>query len=219
LGADLSGNVPGADGGDRQDAGGDDVDAGRVDAGLSPNLPVAEDAGASVDAGLARDGGLAPSLPVDAATVEDASGGSTGSEAGVGDAGVVDAGATGSSGDAGTDAGASPCAGQAVFGLCWYLAADGVSCNATCSGHGGFDTRGVSYVGTSSQGGSLAACTQILTALAGPGSAVAEGMRADNVTLGCHLWSDNARWWLSGGPAFDPATAGGSARIACSCTR
>jgi len=223
LGPDSAGDVPdaGTDAGDRQDAGGDELDAGRVDSGLSPNSPVVGDGGGGVDAGLA------PTVPVDAATVADASDGSTGSEAGASDAGVVDAGATGAPGDAGadagtdagTDGGSSPCAGQSVFGLCWYLAAANSSCNAACSAHGGFDTGGTSYFGTLSEGGSLAECTQILTALAGPGSPVAEGVRADNVTFGCHVWNDNSRWWLSSGPAFDPNTAGGSLRITCSCRR
>jgi len=209
---DSSGDSP-----DSDVDGGDDADAGELDTGLLYNPPFDRDAGPARDA-------LVPNVPVDAATAD--AGGSSGSDAGAQDAGTRDAGVdaggrdagTDAGVDAGTDAGVSPCAGQSVFGLCWYLAAFDTSCNEECSTRGGFDTRARSYIGTSSQGGSLAECTQILTALGRPGT-VGEAMRADNFTFGCHVWTDDARWWLSTGPALDPSTAAAEVRMACACTR
>jgi hypothetical protein len=114
------------------------------------------------------------------------------------------------------------CAGTRAFGLCWYLGAPGVSCSQACAARGGFDTRAIHYVGTTSQGGSQAACTQILTALGQPGPVIA-AIRTDGSGLGCHVWSDGTRFWLDDpGPLFKPtATAPGNlpVEIACGCIR
>jgi hypothetical protein len=137
-----------------------------------------------------------------------------GASAGLRDAAVADAAQPSRA-----DASSTPCAGESVSGLCWYLSSNGRSCNDTCSSHGGYDPRGASFVGTDSQGGSLEECAQILRSL-GRSSRVIEGMRSDDNGFGCHLWSDGSSWWLRS-PQFRPdvQAEGSGIGIACACSR
>jgi hypothetical protein len=113
-----------------------------------------------------------------------------------------------------------PCGGSRVLGLCWYFSDPETSCNDSCSSRGGFDSRATQYVGTTSQGGSVDACRQILTALGKPGSVVT-ATRDDNLGLGCHVWTDGTRYWLDDpSPLFMPAlVAPPQASVACACAR
>ena len=122
--------------------------------------------------------------------------------------------------DAGNDAGQAPaCEGELLYALCWYLAPTETSCNDACASHGGFDARGTSYVGTQSQGGSLAECSQLMSALGRTGS-VEEGTRSDDYGMGCHVWTDGTNWWLNDpGPLFRPTVSAPGARIVCACVR
>jgi len=137
------------------------------------------------------------------------------------DAGVdaaVDAGVDAAV-DAGTDAGPPPpCAGQRLYGLCWYLAQGNTSCNDACSSHGGFDSRSTGYVGTLSQGGSLSECTALMTALGRPGSVIAS-RRDDDNGFGCHVWNDGTRYWLQDEPDFRPTVEVPDIRSVCGCMR
>ncbi|MET0340545.1 MAG: hypothetical protein ABW252_06065 [Polyangiales bacterium] len=171
------------------------------------------DGGPSGDAGQEDAGSIlvpnVPVVPADAAARD---------AAGPADAGVPTDAATPA--DAGADAGTFACAGQRLLGLCWYLGAVDQSCDQACAARGGFDTRTASHVGTSSQGGSLAACMQILAALGRTGP-VEEGMRSDDFGLGCHFWPNGDMWWLTR-PSFRPSAAspaGTGVRIACGCLR
>lgn len=188
------------------------VDAG---AGLGDAAAVhaASDAGVSrvADAGMHDAGGLEPSVAVDAGAIR----ADAGLVVDAGD-GAVSASSDGGVSDAGSVAGA--CAGQAVLGVCWYLGAEDTSCTDECGSHGGTDSRAMSVVGTSAQGGSEQSCAEVLTALGRPG-AVGTGMRADDVGLGCHVWSDGARWWLASRPGFDVDAHGPGVRLACGCLR
>lgn len=206
----------------------DDVGVGMSATDASAN----EDAGASED-GSARnpaDSGAAPNVPVevsgpvdaavpDAATTSPAGvdaatpAADAGADAAARDAGAPDGGAR----DAGADAATPPCAGEALLGSCWYLGAANTSCNQLCSTHGGFDTNANSYVGSSSQGGSLANCQRVLSALGASGTA-ASGRRPGGPGLGCHIWSDGQPWWLTS-PDATPDVAIPEARIACGCKR
>ena len=85
-----------------------------------------------------------------------------------------------------------------------------------CNAHGGYDDATGQYVGTESQGGSLAECGQIFVALGYAGD-VNAGYRDDELGLGCHRWSDGVLWWLEEYPAFDPDDSHGGAQIACGC--
>lgn len=62
-----------------------------------------------------------------------------------------------------------PCAGYSYAGYCWYAAASfGVSCDTTCSSHGGNNSNGtINYVGS---GGSLANCQAVANGLGYDGS-------------------------------------------------
>lgn len=183
------------------------------------------------DAGAVRD--IDAEIDVDAAVDPPRDASATFDDARVGDAasGFVDAGAVvgGDAGQTGPDAGGADagghdagilgCGGRVVFGLCWYLGATGDSCNETCSRNGGFDLRAIEYVGTSSQGGSLAECTQIMRAF-GIAGTVGEGKRSDNLGAGCHLWTDGAPWWLDDpSERFGPGEDLSGVRIACACIR
>jgi len=207
------------------------LDAGPLDAGDRRDANVPNDGGTSVntDSGVLKpnialsdadppdedDSGMA--VPRDAGMDAGTDGGMDASiDAGV-DAGAdaaVDAGI-----DAGTDAGPPPpCAGQRLYGLCWYLAQGNTSCNDACSNHGGFDARSIGYVGTLSQGGSLSECTELMTALGRPGSVIAS-RRDDDNGFGCHVWSDGSRYWLRDEPAFRPTVEGPDVRSVCGCMR
>jgi len=205
---------------------------GRVGVGLLPDL--SHPAGSPGDSGSAGSAGADASRPGYTAGDPATDAGDVTSDAAVPmdastdaalDAAVGDAGQPG---DAATDAAPAgdsgpplSCAGEPLFGICWYLAAPSSSCNATCSTHGGFAASASSYVGTSSQGGSVEKCTQILTALGQPGT-VQKATRDDD-GLGCHIWSDATRYWLDDpSPPFNPAAStpsGLNGRIACGCIR
>lgn len=180
-----------------------------AEAGLSPNAPttIANDASAPAAGDAAVD------ASADAA-LRDA-GDASRSEAGV----QSDAASGPDAQTPPVDASSSSCAGESVFGLCWYLERDGRSCNDTCSAHGGYDPRAESYVGTDSQGGSIEECAQILSAL-GRSSRVNEGTRSDDLGLGCHVWTDGTPWWLRE-PRFHPdvAAPGSTIGIVCACAR
>jgi hypothetical protein len=167
-----------------------------------------------MDAGMAPDASLPSAQPIDASVLVDAS-----------DAGrlPIDAGPAA---DSGTSADASPpppsCAGNATLGICWYLGAGSSSCNDACKSHGGFDSRAIGEVGTTKQGGSLAACSQIMKALGQAGS-VGTATRSDQSGFGCHLWPGGTLYWLDDpSPLFSPSVASSSntpVRIACGCLR
>lgn len=201
---------------------------GRVGVGLLPldaaSTPPhlerdAGEAGLGFDAFVPSDGGLLENdVLVDAGAPRDA-----GLDAGR-DAGQ-DAGADGGT-DAGLDAtvdAALPpdCAGEIVFGVCWYLAQANTSCNDSCAAHGGYDSRTASYVGTSQQGGSIEECTAIMTAL-GRTDTVGPARRSDDYGFGCHVWVDgNDNYWLVD-PPFRPSVAapsGTAVRLVCGCMR
>jgi hypothetical protein len=191
----------------------------KTDSGaLKPNLalsdagpPDDDDAGMAVpvDAGMDAGPGAGMDASIDAAVDAGIDAGMDGGADAAVDAGI----------DAGTDAGPPPpCAGQRLYGLCWYLAQGNTSCNDACSSHGGFDSRSAGYVGTLSQGGSLSACTELLTALGRPGSVIA-AKRDDDNGFGCHVWTDGSRYWLQNEPAFRPTVEGPNIRSVCGCMR
>jgi hypothetical protein len=108
-----------------------------------------------------------------------------------------------------------PCAGQPLFGVCWYLGAAGDSCEETCAPHGGPSPLAPQHVGTTQQGGSNAECSAILAALgANTPAATAQRLTAG---VGCHTFgAEGAPFWLSF-PSFDPGDSVFTARIACGC--
>ncbi|MDD9939832.1 MAG: hypothetical protein OXU20_02100 [Myxococcales bacterium] len=117
--------------------------------------------------------------------------------------------------DAGADAGSMACGGTPVFGLCWYLGAEGQSCDQACAARGGFDWDALAHVGIPNQGGSAAECGTILTAL-GYATAPTTSTRVDRKGLGCHVWSRTTVWWIET-DAFDPSESVPLASIACAC--
>lgn len=118
--------------------------------------------------------------------------------------------------DAATEAGRS-CAGLRQDNVCWYLGADGQSCNQTCQTHAGFDVASLLSIGTPAQGGSVERCSALLAALLGNAAgAIQEGTRAD-VGVGCHLFgAELQRWWLTD-PPFEPGASAPAIQVACGC--
>lgn len=105
--------------------------------------------------------------------------------------------------------------GVLLWSICWYLGAPGQDCYGVCASHGGTADDAPRHVGVESQGGSLADCEEIFTALGYTGT-VSEGYRDDGLGLGCHRWSDGVLWWLNT-PAFDPGHSADNAQVACGC--
>jgi hypothetical protein len=194
-----------------------DASVARADASVPPppaNIPVtpAGDGGAAdPDAGP---------VPIDAAPADTTPDSSSAAhpDAAIVDAAVLDA--------AGADVEAGPqdvcghvssgaCSGTLVLGLCWYLGAPGVTCTDACSAHGGFDLASTHCLGSTSQGGTLSRCHEVLSAL-GSTENVNLGMRADGLGLGCHVWSDGRPWWLDS-PDANPDSAIADAQVACGC--
>jgi hypothetical protein len=141
-------------------------------------------------------------------------------DAGTGSAGRGAAGhGTARSHDGGT-ASHADCSGAAALGLCWYLGSAGQSCGDVCAAHGSFDDRANGIVGTSSQGGTLQSCGDVMRALGY--AAPTEAYVRFDAGLGCHIWSDGSTYWLDDpSPPFN-ATASripGAARLACACLR
>ena len=118
-------------------------------------------------------------------------------------------------GSASTGGSGELCSGNPYMGICWYLAAPGVSCNEMCAAHGGYLPSATKYVGTPAQGGDRSQCAAILQAFGYPGT-VQSGTRSDGRGLGCHRFSGTDLWWLSS-PDFDPADSYPSAEVVCGC--
>lgn len=188
-------------------AGGSDV-AGRSPALSGGGSPAVAGAAPTTDAGGAsaapEQGGAASTVPEVNPTAQ------------AGAATKPEAGAAGQQGGS-SSVDAKRCAGQLHMGICWYLAASGESCTATCRQHGAYDPLATSYVGTQEQGGSLAECTALF-ALLGTTSEVSEGTRPRDQGVGCHLFgTPPIPWWLSD-PPFDPDASRVRAREICGCT-
>ncbi len=56
----------------------------------------------------------------------------------------------------------SNCAGEVVGGACWYLGADGDSCDDACANHGGYNSATLTYAGSE---GTNANCIAVMGAL------------------------------------------------------
>jgi hypothetical protein len=176
-----------------------------LDAGLGTNQPDANEPALDAAASTLDSGGTQDAEMLDSA--QDAS---------TGDADVREAGPDAGA-DAAADAALTACEGTRILNLCWYLGALDASCEETCSNRGGYDTLATALVGTTGQGGSLANCEQVLSAL-GYSGAVGEGMRADMIGMGCHVWEGDG-WWIHSMPDLDPTASAPNARVACGCLR
>lgn len=86
------------------------------------------------------------------------------------------------------------CDGLLVEDYCWYLGAQGQSCDVVCASHGGYDEATRTYAGSE---GSNSNCYTVLAAVGAPVG------YSDNVTtesnwagLGCCYWyyNERARW-------------------------
>ena len=109
---------------------------------------------------------------------------------------------------------ACDCNGAEVFGLCWYLGNAGQTCDQACASRGGFDATSSAYVGGTGQGGSVAECGAVLTAL-GHAAPAGASTRGDGVGLGCHVWSGTSYWLRD--DTFGPDQSMPPASIACAC--
>jgi hypothetical protein len=108
------------------------------------------------------------------------------------------------------------CAGQPLFGICWYLGAVAESCEGLCSAHGGYADAATRIAGARAQGGSPETCTAILRVL-GADAPARTALRLDGVGVGCHTFglARNPYWLIT--PSFDPSARLRLARIACGC--
>jgi hypothetical protein len=186
------------------------LDAGStLDAAMSADTGSAMDAEAIPDAALDAASSPDGAPPMDSGALPDA-------------ASSTDAGADTAVDAAGTDASAPDaslpaCAGARVRDLCWYFGPLNNSCLQVCSSRGGYDSRMVGVVGTTSQGGTVEACNEVLAALGLNGTAT-PARRTDDKGYGCHQWGADL-WWIDSAPDFRPDVAGTSARVACACLR
>jgi hypothetical protein len=108
----------------------------------------------------------------------------------------------------------TPCTGQLVGPFCWFLGADGASCDATCTGMGKICSAGtITYAGT---GGTSAHCQSVLAVLS-----PLTGWAGDFVTpvgLGCGITTSFGTFGLRG--IGEPTTCEASADAtnrACAC--
>jgi hypothetical protein len=117
----------------------------------------------------------------------------------------------------GSDVDAAPaCAGTRYEEICWYLAADGQSCEDACAERGGFNAASVSHIGGVAEGGSLERCASVLIALRGQPDAVIKPT-VETHGIGCHLYGEaEDRWWLTE-PPFDPQATWDKVQIVCGC--
>jgi hypothetical protein len=111
---------------------------------------------------------------------------------------------------------APACGGARYGGICWYLAADGQSCEDACAERGGFNAASVSHIGSVEEGGSLERCASVLTALRGNPDVVVKPT-VETEGIGCHLYgAAEDRWWLTE-PNFDPQATWEKVQIVCGC--
>jgi hypothetical protein len=179
------------------------------------------DAGVSLDYGdsVAGEAGTleaSPGLGPDLSTGGVTGTGGTGGSGGNGDA------RGGEGGSSGADAGAADtnnaCAGLGVGGICWYLGAQGWSCQQFCASHGQPAPAAATYVGSTHQGGGILKCA-ILLGLLGVSGTPQTGSRTDGLGFGCHLFvQDGSTYWLSS-PDFSVTASGATARLVCGCTQ
>ena len=188
------------------------------DAEVTPAVPPAADDSPDTSG---SDPSESPAAASDASVARDAIDASS-SEPAVADAALApssrDAEATEDATSAPLADAALACSGVEVFGICWYVGAQGASCVETCAAHGGYRDAASAYVGTVAQGGSAAECDALLSAL-GEGSPASEGQRTDGAGLGCHLFgAQRDPYWLES-PSFDAASRLGAVRVVCGCER
>jgi hypothetical protein len=138
-----------------------------------------------------------------------------GAPSGGGTSGMISptGGTAGLAGSTGTTA----CAGVRYSGICWYLGAQGSSCQQVCTDHGQPATNAASYIGTTTQGGSISQCKTLL-GLLGINSAPVNGTRSDGRGLGCHWFTKTTAWWLSA-PNFNAASSEANSQLVCGCTQ
>ena len=109
------------------------------------------------------------------------------------------------------------CSSVAHSGVCWYLGTMGESCQMTCANHGQVVPEAARFVGTATQGGSLAECKTLLELL-GVKNEPLTYTRTDGLGLGCHTSQNNKSWWLSS-PNFSATSNAAGIRVVCGCTR
>lgn len=82
-----------------------------------------------------------------------------------------------------------PCGGTLIGGYCWYLGANGDTCNTVCSTHGGYNAATGTYAGSS---GSNANCQNVMTTLGASGGSVTDlGCSGSYVGNGCFVYNGN----------------------------
>jgi hypothetical protein len=107
------------------------------------------------------------------------------------------------------------CMGSIVGGACWFLGADGESCDATCAAQGlTYDPATATYAGS---GGNLANCVSVLTAVGGLiGPTFGDLPGCSPQLIGCTV-----SMAMGYGRCTDPTTDGPSAipgfQRACAC--
>ena len=135
------------------------------------------------------------------------------------DGGAGGQGATGGQAGAagGVDGGTSTtaCSGVLHANICWYLGAQGSSCQQACASHGQPASGAASHVGTAMQGGSLAECGVILGLLGITGTpSTSFGLDG----LGCFVRANGNSFWFSL-PNFSATASQGNAKLVCGCAQ
>ena len=135
------------------------------------------------------------------------------------DGGAGGQGATGGQAGAagGADGGTSTtaCSGVLHANICWYLGAQGSSCQQACASHGQPASGAASHVGTAMQGGSLAECGVILGLLGITGTpSTSFGLDG----LGCFVRANGNSFWFSL-PNFSATASQANAKLVCGCTQ
>jgi hypothetical protein len=135
------------------------------------------------------------------------------------DGGAGGQGATGGQAGAagGADGGTSTtaCSGVLHANICWYLGAQGSSCQQACASHGQPASGAASHVGTAMQGGSLAECGVILGLLGITGTpSTSFGLDG----LGCFVRANGNSFWFSL-PNFSATASQGNAKLVCGCAQ
>jgi len=135
------------------------------------------------------------------------------------DGGAGGQGATGGQAGAagGADGGTSTttCSGVLHANICWYLGAQGSSCQQACASHGQPASGAASHVGTAMQGGSLAECGVIL-GLLGISGTPSTSFGLDG--LGCFVRANGNSFWFSL-PNFSATASQANAKLVCGCTQ
>ncbi len=110
------------------------------------------------------------------------------------------------------------CGGIEIGGYCWYLGAQGQSCDNVCASHGGYHEATRTYAGSE---GTSQNCYHILEALGAPPDSDGKLPAMDSIDSGCYSdwFGTTSVFWQRGTLPTTSSSRDSARQRACACNR